>query len=402
MPPGFLPGDTLTLSNGLLWLPGSSARFDFRSTAGATTTVPAGFAFTRAACVDSVQTGTSTLVEIASAADVLRYGRALDAWDVGLVLEKSTVNAVPDSQNYAAVTWTTSGAITRTASQTGPTGTALATRLEAAAGVNIQYYSRTGLNPAIPQASSQWMRPYTPPADVALIAGGTPTTTDIVLAAPTAWRRYTLAPITPTAGGIVNTLAVDTRAFPGIAAAARDWVVYGMQSEASSFPTSYVPTTGATATRNATFLRALSAAWTPWITAGRLSIELSFRAMGARTEYTATPYLWNTDANNYASFVPATGVLTISIAGATNTVTLPAWARYDLVELSVQCGGSLATVVKYRLNGGSVVTLTVTGSALGAQLGALDMYLLSSNGGNQLSAWLYTVAFWRGAPAWAS
>ena len=83
-------------------------------------------------------------------------------------------------------------------------------------------------------------------------------------------------------------------------------------------------------------------------------------------------------------------------------MTLPSWARYDLVELSVQCGGSVATVVKYRLNGGSVTSLSVTGSALGTHATG-DMYLCSTNSAQHLSCWLYAARFYRsGGPSWAA
>jgi len=126
--------------------------------------------------------------------------------------------------------------------------------------------------------------------------------------------------------------------------------------------------------------------------------------MGARTAYSATTYLWYVDASNYASFVPSTGVLTIAIGGATNTVTLPAWAQYDLLDLYVGAGGGVATLVKYRLNGGATVTLVVTGSALGAMAATTTTLLSQSASAGHLDAWLYRARVWRPGltPAWAA
>ncbi len=376
---------------------------DFRTSAlSFGTTAPAGCGYTRAACVSSVQHGTSQVFDLSAfsaTAGLLVRGRALDAWDFGIQLEEARTNRVPDFADYSAASWTVSGTVTRTSGQTGPTGTASATRLEIAAASFI-YRSSTSL--AGDHTCSQWMRPTTPPADVGLLSGGSNTVRDELLAAPAAWKRYVAVGVTPTAGTI-NSFGGDARAnYVSFGAGARDWTAYGHQIESGGFPTSLIPTSGAIATRNATFLRALSATVTPKLATGRLSIELSFRAMGARTEYSGTRTLWYVDANNQAAFVASTGVLTVTVAGATNTCTLPAWARYDLVEISVQCGGGVATVVKYRLNSGAVTSLVITGTALGTHATG-DVYLFSTNAGQHLSCWAYVAAFYApGAPSWAS
>ena len=367
------------------------------------TLVPAGCAYSRAACVGSVQSGTSSLYDYSafglSVANMLVWGRALDAWDVGLLVEEARTNRVPDASNFSAASWTLGGTVTRTGSQPGPTGTNSATRLQAAGGSNFLYRDATGLS-NVSHTGSLGLRPTTPPAALGALLGGATTGLSTALAA-TAWARYD-ASVLPFGGTSITAFAVDARDNYGFGAGARDWLAYGVQLETGAFPTEFVPTSGAAATRAASFLRSLAATHAPRIVTGRLSIELVLRAKGARTEYGGTTSLWYVDASNQASFVPSTGVLTITVAGSTNTVTLPSWARYDLIELFVAAGGGLATVVKYRLNGGSVTSLAVTGSALGTHA-AGDLYLCSANAGQHLSCWLYTVRFYATgtAPGWA-
>lgn len=386
---------------------------DFRSSSAfgfaVDTVVPAGCAYTRAASPGTVQTGTSGLYDLSifsAIANLLVWGRASDAWEVGLVLEEARTNLVANASNYAAGTWATTGSITRTTGQTGPTGGALATRLECAAGTNFQSATAAGLGAVNTQTGTTWVRPHlgTAPADVGLLTtGGTPAIgSSIVQGADASWRRLSSSG-TPTGVGAFLVYPIfSSAAVPVLGIAAHDWDCYGTQIETGAFPTEFIPTSGGTATRAATFLRVLSAVVAPKLSTGRLSLELKLRAKGARTEYSGTRSLWYVDANNQAAFVASTGVLTVTVAGATNTCTLPSWARYDLVEISVQCGGSLATVVKYRLNSGAVTSLAITGTALGTHATG-DVYLFSTNAGQHLSCWAYAAAFYApGAPSWAS
>ena len=370
------------------------------------TLAPAGCAYTRAASPGTVQSGTSTLYDLSifsAVANLLVWGRAVDSWDVGLLLGGARTNYVPYSSDYTTgggLRWALGGTVTQTTGQTGPTGTAVATRLQATGASDNISKTATGLGALAAVSATSWVKPNAPPNDVAIVA----TSGAGNAIASSVWNRLVASGGTGTAdaGGACALYVVFGSASGGLSAAARDWLVYGSQIELGGFPDELIPTAGAPATRAATFLRALSATVTPKLATGRLSIELRFRAKGARTEYGGTTSLWYVDASNQASFVPSTGVLTITVAGATNTCTLPAWARLDLIELSVQCGGGLATVVKYRLNAGAVTSLAITGSALGTHATG-DLYLLSTNAGQHLSAWLYTAAFYApGAPSWAA
>lgn len=370
------------------------------------TLAPAGCAYTRAASPGTVQSGTSTLYDLSifsAAANLLVWGRAVDAWDVGLLLEEARTNLVPRGRDFSHASWTkvTTGTPSYGAAVSpfgGATGATLLT-----VPITTGYLAETSTSGAVTgDVTASWWQ-FGDPANgnvYTLVSGDRTATT---LGSASAWGRLS---ISRNAGGGASSLVPadgrDWSAKGGLVAAAHTVTVDACQREAGSFPTEYIPTTGTAATRAASFLRVLSATVTPKLNTGRLSIELKFRAKGARTEYGSTTSLWYVDANNQAAFVASTGVLTITVAGATNTCTLPAWARYDLIELSIQCGGGLATVVKYRLNAGAVTSLAITGSALGTHATG-DLYLLSTNAGQHLSAWLYTAAFYpSGGPSWAA
>jgi len=351
-----------------------------------------------------VQTGTSTLLDASASsgtANLLMWGRASDSWDVGIVLEEARTNFVTRGRDYSNASWTkvTTGTPTYggATSPFGGTGATLVT-VPITTGILAETTASSAVAGNV--TASFWM--LGDPANSNLFTTTGSDRTAITTGSASAWGRLS---ITRSAGGGTTALILadgrDWTAKGGLAAAAHTATFDAAQREEGSFPTEYIPTAGATATRNATFLRVLSATWASRVTAGRLSLELKLRAKGARTEYSGTHSLWYVDANNQAAFVASTGVLTITVAGATNTCTLPSWARLDLIELSVQCGGGAATVVKYRLNGGSVVSLAITGSALGTHATG-DMYIGSTNAGQHLSGWYYLAAFYAyGAPTWA-
>ena len=78
-----------------------SGRSTLRQSTGYSTTAPSGLVYSRASSAGTtVQTGTSSLVACPTTADVLRFGRALDAWDVGLVQGPRTVTRITSSNDF--------------------------------------------------------------------------------------------------------------------------------------------------------------------------------------------------------------------------------------------------------------------------------------------------------------
>ena len=350
-----------------------------------------GMTWSRASCADSVQTGTSTALILPTQADLMKFGRANDAWDAGLLIEGPCTNEVSDARALATANW--SAGATLDGAQANPFGTAGgAYRVQIASGAVFREYPSSGSSTVF--TLSQWIRGATPNANIYMNVGPRVATS---ATSPGAWSRIA---IVGSQGPPGQSIAVpadgrDWTSVGGVAAGARDVYVDAVQREARAYATSFVPS----GTRNGALLQL------PALTrgSGRLSLDLRLRPMGARTAYSATTYLWYVDASNYAAFVPSTGVLTIAIGGATNTVTLPAWAQYDLLDLYVGAGDGVSTLVKYRLNGGATVTLVVTGSALGAMAATTTTLLSQSASAGHWDSWLYVLEVldaWE-LPPWA-
>ena len=362
--------------------------------AGYSTTAPSGLLYSRASCGDSVQTGTSTAVICPTQADLMKFGRANDAWDAGLLIEGPCTNEVPNPRNLAAASWLIPPT-SLDAAQPNPFGTSGGSYRIAISGTSVFREVAYSAGTSTAWTQSQWVLGAAPNAN--LVANGATQRFGTTAGSVGAWGRIAVSGSVPLGSSIANVVdARDQTASGGLTAGARDVYVDAVQREARAYATSFVPS----GTRNGALLQL------PALTrgSGRISLDLRLRPMGARTAYSATTYLWYVDASNYAAFVPSTGVLTIAIGGATNTVTLPAWAQYDLLDLYVGAGGGVATLVKYRLNGGATVTLVVTGSALGAMAATTTTLLSQSASAGHLDAWLYRARVWRPGltPAWAA
>ena len=356
--------------------------------AGYSTTAPSGFAYAQAASISSVQTGTSTLVTIPSTADVVRIGRLDDAWELGLVHEPPRINYLAWSYDFSQqgspgkwIDSPSSVSITRTAGKTDPSGGSLATRVQIAAATHqLGENSALAMPGETAATASVWIRNGTPNVNFYRSLGGRIGST---ASAGASWSRVS---ISGAIAGAETTALVpvdgrDWSAIGGLTAGTRDVEIFGAQREGGTYPTSLIPSNGAQTARAGGNARVLAARWMPHASK-RLSLEIRFHALASRAELEGMPYLWHTFDNASAFFTPSTGVLTIrDTSGATNTCTLPAWSRYDLVELWISYGGGAATVVKYRLNGGSVVTLVVLGSALASVVTATsrDLYVMNAN-----------------------
>ena len=382
-----------------------------RATPGYSTTAPSGLLYSRASSAGTtVQTGTSSLVACPTTADVLRFGRALDAWDVGLVHETDTTTRITESNNFSSAQITTSGTVSRTAAPDvpDPLGGSAATRLTTPDGTGSLTFLKTGLALNAAQTASIWLRPVTPGTDLGFNTTGVTGSTSyagVILAAPAVWRRLDATNFA-SAGGGVRAYPLYGPAMAGLGAGPRDWYAWGFGFEPGLYPHETVQTSGAERTSAGDLLRVPDAQWAPFASDGRLRLELQFRPKGARVELEGTPYLFHTFDNASAWLNPATGLLTLrDTAGATNTCTLPSFARYALTDLWIAVGGGATTVVRYRLDSGITVALSVTGSALGSmRTSSRDLYLLNANVANQLSCWLYRARVWRPGltPAWVA
>ncbi len=360
--------------------------------------VPAGCGYTRAACSSSVQYGTAGLIDLtafAAVSNLLVWGRADDSWSGGLVLEEARTNAWLDSRDPSTANWTLSGTPTLTPGQVSPSGDSLAYRIQAASGTGI-------VREAWPTAPSGiisvtlWEKTVAATGTNVFNTFALQRTPINAFPAGNVWGRVGMSFFIATDSGVIVADGRDWTSVLGQPAGARDLIYDYGQREAGGYPTEWTPTT-----RNANFLTVLGSTWSSRILAGRVGLELWLRPKGARSEYSGTRYLWWIDANNHVSFDASTGVLTVTIAGASNTTSAITWSRYADVKVYVELGGSLATYVAVLIDGVRTVP-SITGSALGS-LAAGDLYLRSSSTTGSTCAWLYMQSFWSPGtrPSWA-
>lgn len=377
---------------------------DFRvSVASFGVTVPAGCGYTRAASPDSVQIGSSLLVDLSSLAgiaNVLVQGRTDDAWPGGIAGGEARTNLVTYGRGFSNAAWTkvTTGGPSYGAA-TSPFNTAGATLVTVPSGTGILAETVASGVVAGNVTASFWM--LGSPANSNLFTTASADRTAIATGSAAAWGRLS---ITRASGGGTSALVLaDGRDFVlkgGLVAGAHTATFDCAQREPGAYPSPWIPTTGATATRAASFFRVLGSTWSSRILAGRLGLGLWLRPWGARSEYTGVRYLWWLDANNHVAFDASTGVLTVTIAGASNTTSAITWNRDADVEVFVEMGAGVSYVAV--LIDGVRTVPTVTGSALGS-LSAGDLYLRSSSTTGHTCSWLYMQSFWSPGtrPWWA-
>jgi hypothetical protein len=371
-------------------------------TPGAVSSLPSGLSFSRASAA-TVQIGTSTVVTSGITTDVARAGRALDADSVGLVVEPSRTNLVLQSRtlNHANA----GSGDTYTTGQTSPDGSTNALRAQ----INSSGFSRYQLDAGITgtfsmsvwyakgPGSGVYHNSFSTTAGASGFAFGT---------ASASWGRVAIPAI---AFAAQNRYALpmdgqNESALGGPGAAALDALVDMHQIEAGKWVSEFVSTSGATATRAGE--RLFVATGASVVSSGRVLMHLRAQLKHTPANADTAMRLWtdHADATTYVE-IATTGVLTASVGGSTNTTNALSWAANDTVDIFVAAGGGIATIVKYRVNGGATTTCTITGSALGtiAPSGAIDL-LCDASTAKQPGCRVYTLAFYRSgaAPAWAA
>jgi hypothetical protein len=386
------------------------AAIDFTTlAAGAVSSLPGGLSFSRASSA-TVQTGTSTVVTSGIGVDVARAGRAADADAIGFVIEPTRTNSAPHRDQ--ATGWTTAGATAPQAgTNVGPDGTNIAKRWVIGSGA-FGYYTVALPSTGVTYTASAWSKSVA--AGLQQIAAyvnadASPPANRVGKnsAANTSFARLVTA-ASPShaggAGGMVLSDGRDLSAVGGTTAGARDHIVDMPQIEAGKWAGEYIPTAGASATRAGE--RLYLATGSAVVSAGRLSLH--FRAQLKHTPANADSAmrLWtdHADATTYVE-IATSGVMTVSVGGNTNTTAALAWAANDIVDIFVAAGGGIATVVRYRVNGGATSSPAVAGSALGtiAPSGAINL-LCDASAAKQPGCRVYALDFYKSgrAPAWAA
>jgi len=357
-----------------------------------------GLSFSRASSGHSVQTGTSTIVAggTLTSNDVPRFGRGLDANNVALVFEETSTNQVLDSRNLSASSWSNAGSPTVTSGQTDPTGGTAAYRIQCASGAGRGETNATGTSAAVTGSAFLRATSGTDQPNFNVFKSTGRVATNITLT--TTYQRVKLLGGTgAAASSIVPVDGRDWSAIGGVAAAAHDCLVDFTQREFLRYATEPIVTSGGAATRSGERLW-LATGSNALASDGSLRCYVKLRPKGSSSDYANDMRFWHVDANNHAEVVASTAAVKITIGGtAYTTATAASWAANDLVEFWIAAGGgSNATVVKYRVNGGTITTLSTGSPPTQAAITiASTLDLLCNGTSNQFTAWVEKIEFYQ-------
>jgi hypothetical protein len=349
----------------------------------------------------TVQTSTSTVVTTGIGVDAPRIGDA--GYGRGLVIEEARTNALTYCNDFSQSFWTaigSGGGSTRALSGIAPDGGG-AFRLTNGAPL-IEGNARMHGNGTFGAGRFSVFTKSVVGSSVSLRYGG-PTSYNTA-SNPTTWNRI----IAVETAGVSNYPVVYGANFDnagallsGAAGDQSEW--WGAQVElGAKFPTELILTTGATATRAEDSLIAP----TSIVRNGRLGLAVKFIAKCGAAEFGGTHTLWSGHGASITDsivFSHITRQAVVRVGGAV-LFSSAAWSfnRGDTVEIWSEIGGgSLPSVIKYRVNGGAVVTLYN-----GAPAPALTPVTcgLMSAGSMNFSCWLqYARAYVPGRrPVWAA
>jgi len=171
----------------------------------------------------------------------------------GLLIEEARTNLIPDSEDLTAASWAGKTQHTGQANAAiSPAGTQTATRITST-GTDPYLFHFTPVTAGNDYVLTVWLRGIgntvgRTPRVWFLNNSGTISSTFDSTPLTDSWQKYTVTGSCTGSGTVLTRIDFDDS---GLSAPGEQVDVWGAQVEQGSFPTSYIPTSGATATRSA-------------------------------------------------------------------------------------------------------------------------------------------------------
>lgn len=388
LPLGITDGDVFTPSSASQLLPPA---VDFTALGVGPITLPVGWALARASSNDTVQTSADTIAS-GIAANTARGGND-GAGHSGLVIEETRTNVILQSRIATfAGAWASVNATATFGFRTSPDQVSSSTRVQAPtiAGTGVLYQAVQAALSTVKWALSAWY-----------VQGGGASSFQFILSGNSisglygddigaVWSKESFSFTgTGEASGFANYDIADNRAqIGGASALARDNLIDLCQMEQGAFGTEAIVTTTVSGTRSGEQLT-----YSPgsgFVDGGRINAWFSCQPKGSSSQYSADMHLWHIDSNNNALISYTTGKLIVTIGGTAFTSLLAmAWNAGDLVDIWVAAGGgTYATRIEYRVNGGAPVLLSGNAAPVQGVItpgGSIDIGCSGTT--NQFTAW---------------
>jgi hypothetical protein len=215
-----------------------------------TKTLDPRISFTRAS--SGTYVGSDGLIKTATTNEARFDHNPTTGESLGLLVEEPRTNLQQRSEEFNDAVWTLFGTASRTANTTvAPDGATTADSVTLPTSSGIFQIINGSANTTY--TFSVWIRCNTTQSVRLVINTNLSDPTTLTVTATSSWQRFSITKTT-SAGTLTVTSQVDT-------GGGNTFFLWGAQLETGAFPTSYIPTTGATATRAADVVQITGAAF---------------------------------------------------------------------------------------------------------------------------------------------
>ena len=300
---------------------------------------------------------------------------------LGLLVEEARTNILPYSEDFSQPAWVTFGTASKSSNvATAPDGnfTADSITIPAASGV----YDNIAVSASTTYTFSVYIR-GTPGTTIKILSNANSSgVVDNTVTVSGVWQRYSIT-FTTNSGDNNTSIQFDT-------GGGNTFYVWGVQVEAGAFPTSYIPTTGATATRAADVASISGSNFSSWYRQdeGTVFADATLNGIASQNYFCAFP----------SGTVFDNSHLLYAVNGATRGETFIATAIQATILLGLATTGQKQGIAySYRVNdfagarNGTLGTPDTSGSLPTPNRLTIGM---AFNSGAQLNGTIRRLTYW--------